>query len=455
MSPSAIEQPKGLNFRERPGMMPDREVKGALMQRETAVQYYAAIAKVRAITFQNAIRCLFLFSIFLVIFSPTMLYGAILSSVLALVTKELRYAQKKLWQMLPVRLGLLYFLIVLAGIFYTPAIESDRIKEVLVMALPVVFFPLLIPLFANKVWQRRLLIALLASGALLAFRVLAESIGLMQSTWGERVFLFRIHYIQESAALMAWSIYLSLYLTLEASTKIAKGIYIALAVFLLIILLGFQGERVGMVLSFIALGIFCVQHIRVLHWISLVCVGYFVLFAVSYLFSPQTQTRVDALINQSYTIKSDALAGKEFFSSTALRFYTAKAGLNVFLKQPLFGYGTGAFSMSHKSNPVLTGEGLKYLKTTTPEVGAVFILMRHGLVGFLVFIAFLWSWWWVCRPLGFNRSALVLTALIVLLLADCSFPLFYHSRSWLWLFAVIISVTGSLFEKRKHENLAC
>jgi hypothetical protein len=131
--------------------------------------------------------------------------------------------------------------------------------------------------------------------------------------------------------------------------------------------------------------------------------------------------------------------------------------------RPIWGYGTGAFAMSHHSNPpLMSGDLLKYLNTTTPEIGSLFVLIRHGWIGVLIFIAFLGSWWWVCRPLGFRPSCLVCATLLILLLADCSYPAFYHSRAWLWLFAVLIAVAGGLFndarprdamEKFAHENL--
>ena len=232
----------------------------------------------------------------------------------------------------------------------------------------------------------------------------------------------------------------------------AKGAYISLAVFLIVVLLGFQGERVGMVLSFIALVMFFLQHVRVLRWILLMLVGYAALFGVIYHFSSQTHARLHTLVHETRNIKADNTGKQAFTSSTALRWYTAKSGLEASIRKPVFGYGTGAFAMSHKSNPPLTGDLLKYLNTTTPEVGGIFVLMRHGMVGLFIFIAFLFSWWWACRPLGYNRSALVFAALGVLVLADCSFPAFYHSRAWLWLFAVIITAAGTLFEKSKHEN---
>jgi O-antigen ligase len=409
-------------------------------------------AKIKIVTVENALRCLFIFSVFLAIFSPTMIYVAAFSALLTLVKKELREVVPQLLRMAPVRLGLLYLWIVLLGVFYTPATGFDITKEILVSVLPVFLFPLLIPLFSDKAWQRRLLMALLASGVVLALRMLAENFHLIPSAWGRHFFLFNVHYIQESAALAALGIYLSLYLALEAPTRMAKVTYIALALFLTVVLLGFQGERVGMVLSFIALVLFFFQHLRALHWIFLMLVGYTALFAVSYHFSQNTHERLNALANETRAINSDGSANKVFGSSTALRWYTLKSGLEVSREQPIFGYGTGAFSMSHKSNPPMTGNLLKYLDTTTPEVGAIFILMRHGLLGLLIFLAFLFSWWWVCRSLGFNRSSLVFAGIAILVLADCSFPAFYHSRGWLWLFAVIIAGSGALFEQRFPAN---
>lgn len=425
---------------------------GIFVDTSTVIADGAEASKAQPITFNNGLRCLFIASVILAIFSPTMVYVAAFSCFLATYSKELRDALPKLLRMLPVRLGLLYLVVALIGIFYTSAIRADIVKEILVIVFPVLFLPLLIPLFSSKVWQRRLLIGLLVSGTVLAARMLLDVFHWIPSVWSQHFFLFNVHYTQQSAVLTALGIYLSLYLTLEASTRMAKGAYISLAVFLIVVLLGFQGERVGMVLSFIALVMFFLQHVRVLRWILLMLVGYAALFGVIYHFSSQTHARLHTLVHETRNIKADNTGKQAFTSSTALRWYTAKSGLEASIRKPVFGYGTGAFAMSHKSNPPLTGDLLKYLNTTTPEVGGIFVLMRHGMVGLFIFIAFLFSWWWACRPLGYNRSALVFAALGVLVLADCSFPAFYHSRAWLWLFAVIITAAGTLFEKSKHEN---
>jgi hypothetical protein len=359
---------------------------------------------------------------------------------------------------------MVYFLLVVAGIFYTPAIRPDIIKELLVIALPVFFLPLLTTAFQERLWQHSLITALFASGLLMGIRMLAFSQHWIPHQWGH-IFLFKQHYIQQAATLVALGIYLGLYLAMEARARWARVVFSILALFLIVVSLGFQEERVGMVLSFVSLLIFFLQHLRKLKWLILMIIGYALLAFLTYQVSPLMKNRIDrgvkeasALIAKRASVTSIAPHGVSVAESAAqtsfgLRYHTALAAIEASNHRPIFGYGTGAFAMSHKSNPPLISDNLrKYLNTTTPEMGSLFVLMRHGWLGMLVFVVFLFSWWWVCRSLGYNRSCLVFGTLVVLVLADCSYPAFYHSRAWLWLFAVLIAVAGGLLNNSRPGN---
>jgi hypothetical protein len=413
------------------------------------------LAPLNKFRLHNVIRFLFLVAVFLVLFSPTMVYVAAFAAVLTLFSADCRTKLPQLFRLTPVRLGLLYLLVVIAGIFYTPAIKSDIIKELLVTGLFVFFLPLLVTVFGNKAWQQRLLLTLFASAFVLALRMVAAYFSLIPASWSH-FFLFKIHYIQQAATLVALGIYLGLYLALEASSKIKRGVFIGLAIFLIVVSLAFQREKVGMILSFVTLLLFFLQHLRCLKWICLMLLGYSALVGVIYHYSTATQSRINSAVYEAHHVQPTRLAHAasvaevKLVGSINLRWHTALSALEASKIRPIFGFGTGTFSMSHKSNPPgMTGNMLIYLSTTTPEVGSLFLLMRHGWLGFLVWVAFMFSWWLVCRPLGFNKSCLVFATLAVLVLADCSFPAFYHSRAWVWLFAVLIPVAGSLFEDDK------
>jgi hypothetical protein len=422
----------------------------------------------------NTARILFMCAVFLAIFSPTMVYVAAFSALLSLVLPSCRAGLPALFRLPSVRIGMLYFLVVIAGIFYTPAIKSDIIKELLVVALPVFFLPLLVTVFQERVWQHRLITVLFASGMLMAVRMLAFSQHWIPHSWNH-IFLFQVHYIQQAATVVALGIYLGLYLAFEAKTRPARVTFAILAVFLVVVSLGFQEERVGMVLSFISLLTFFLQHLRKLRWLALMVVGYAILVGILYHVSPIMHKRVGVAIQDVKLLvaakrvsiapaTAAASIKRSAQTSFGLRYNTAMAAFEASSHRPVFGYGTGAFAMSHKSNPPLSGYMLKHLSTTTPEVGSLFVLMRHGWLGILIFVAFLFSWWRVCRPLGYNQSCLVFAALAILVLADCSYPAFYHSRAWVWLFAVLIAVAGRLLNNSRsshsrdrdtHENLTC
>lgn len=422
------------------------------------------------------IRILLMTSVFLAIFSPTMIYLAVLSALLCLVLPSCRLSLSTLLRLRSIHWGVLYFGLVIIGIFYTPAIQSDIIKELLVIVLPILFLPLLMTVFRERIWQMRLIAVLFASGLLMGARMLAFSQHGIPPQWSH-VFLFKEHYIQQAATVVALGIYLGLYLATEVKTRFVSAILVVASVFLTVVSLGFQQERVGMILSFVAVLIFFLQHLRRLTWLMLMVIGYVLLAFFLYHVSPMMKERIDkaikegrALIADKPTVVTAPFAQHDIViestaqTSLGLRYHTATAALEASSYQPIWGYGTGAFAMSHRSNPPLTSANLqKYLSAATPEMGSLFVLMRHGWLGLLVFMAFLLSWWWVCRPLGYKRSCLVFATLVVLVLADCSYPAFYHSRAWLWLFAVLVAVAGGLLnnsqsdgmrDKDSYENLA-
>lgn len=415
-------------------------------------------------TLDNTIRCFFMVAVFFAIFSPTSVYIGAFAAVLTVFSKTIRIHFAQLFRLLPVRLGSLYLALVLVGIFYTPATTADIFKEVQIVVFFAALLPLLIPAFADKRWQHRLLLALLGSVLLLALRMIADHYHIIPRSW-QQFFLFHVHYIQQGATLVALGIYIALHLALCAKSKFSRAVFIVLAIFLILVCLAFQRERVGMVLSFVSLLIFFLQHLRALRWLALMLVGYALLLGASYMLSASTHSRIQATIHSTHLLikgtrieQTEQSTGEPAKASEPIqaawktsvggRWYVNKYGIKASMLRPLWGFGTGTFSKSHQSNPPeLTQHKnlLMYLEKATPEVGSIFVVLRHGWVGAIVFAAFMFAWWWATRPLGFKRSTLVFAVLCILMLADCSYPAFYHSRAWVWLFAVLVAAMGERF----------
>lgn len=403
-------------------------------------------------TFFNSLRCLFMAAVFLAIFSPTMSYVAAGTALLTLASKDIRSSVPRLLRMRPVQLGLLYLLLVLIGVTYTTATWLEMKAEILAILLPTVLLPLLIPLFNERIWQRRLLLALLASGVLLAIRMTASYFHLYPAAWAHHFFLFKVHYVQQGSAVVALGVYLALYLSLGAATKKKQVVYMGLAACMVIVLLAFQGERVGMILSFCAPLFFFMQYLRKLKWLLLLALGYGLLAFSIYQLSPQTKYQIREAVASAHSINAASTVKTTELPQTgvALRWHMSIMGLKVAMMKPFFGFGTGSFSLHHKSVQKLPGYPAfeSALSQKTPEASIIFVLMRHGIVGVLIFMAYLFMWWWISRPLGFRQSTLVFATLFILVLADCSFPAFYHSRAWIWLFVILMAVLGRLFQRK-------
>lgn len=396
----------------------------------------------------DVMRWFFLAMVFLAIFSPTAVYFSVLSIVLLFFYPTMRAQLPKLFSLAPVRLGLLYLFIVLIGIFYTPAVPMDIGKEILVVVLFTILLPLWLPAFEDSAWQKRLLFTLLASVLFLSLVMIADFYHLISWNWRHWVFLFRLHYIQQEATLIALGIYMALHLGMNQVTRRRKALFMVVAFFLLVVSLVFQHERVGMVLALVALLLFCVLHLRCWKWMIVLLAGFCLIFILAYRYSAPSRYKIDLLVHSAKTLHTNPN------TSLSIRWNTAHAGLQAAGEKSTFGFGTGVFSSGQQSVPPLPNqpEAWKLLNALKPEVGSIYVLLRHGWVGLLVFISFLFSWWWVSRPLGFERSSLVFSTLTILTLADCSYPAYYHSRAWVWLFAVLIATMGNHFSQQGHTT---
>ena len=386
---------------------------------------------------QHIAYCLVALCVFFAIFSTSAVYLLSLPVFLVLCIRVLRARCAIVFRWLPVWLGLLYLALVLLGIVGTPAVFSDISKELLVVALPVITFPLLLPLFTSSQSRSILLYALILSAVCVGVRTVLLHFGWIPDSWSD-FFMLRQRYVQQAATLMALGIYLLLFKAKLVETKAAKITFCVLAIALFLILLAAQVERVGMVLALLAPIIFFLQQRRCRKWLPVLLVVMGVLGWLAHEFSPNTQGRIRDTIRSVRTIHS--LPN----TSLGLRVHSNMAAFGVIKEKPMWGYGTGTFAYKNKSTPTPQKSSADWIMINKrkPEMGSAFVLLRHGVIGLVALCALLLAWWLKSRQISVQDSRLVFASMFILLLADCSYPAFYHSRAWIWLIAVWLISMG-------------
>ena len=107
----------------------------------------------------------------------------------------------------------------------------------------------------------------------------------------------------------------------------------------------------------------------------------FIVNYLSYSNSPIFKYRVD---NLSHIVQNDGKKKNVKTKEKDIRYLFTKSGLELALKKPIFGYGTGSFSEVFKE---YTNTTYDLNKHKTPHNNYLYVLLELGLIGLITFLS--------------------------------------------------------------------
>ena len=234
--------------------------------------------------------------------------------------------------------------------------------------------------------------------------------------------------------LLSFSSILSLYLFVRSNHKYSV-IYLLLIIIFTISIFTEAG-RAGQLtfnIFFLLYAIFLLK--KKLKFSIIIALFLIVTNFLSYSNSPIFKHRVDHL---THIVKNDGQKKNKKSKEKDIRYLFTKSGLELVMKKPLFGYGTGSFSEVFKNH---TNTSYDLNKHKTPHNNYLYILFELGVLGLLAFLSLFY--FQIKELLYLNKSnfeALLLPLFLLVLL-------FFDSYMFIFTITIFYIYMYKIFQK--------
>jgi O-antigen ligase len=285
-------------------------------------------------------------------------------------------------------LTLLLMLLFLCGVFYNTVSIQLGVKEFGKYAGYFMIAMWLIPLFIDKTWQRRAMQALFA-GAFIAAAI--SILRILPIQFFHSVFhkVLTEHDLQYSVY-SAFIAFLLLHHLYACKTYLAALGIGALLIFFLFLLFFINQERTGM-LVFLGLVLLATLQCYPFKGMLAACLGLGTLLIVLFLSSASFHLHVTTLVDDIKRYPTTHI------TSTGMRLYLAKYSMQHIKERPILGAGTGLYTKGIerwlKAKPAALRDEEITDAYINPENTFLHISLQLGILGLLVFIAWLGMQW--------------------------------------------------------------
>lgn len=280
-----------------------------------------------------------------------------------------------------VRMGFCLWLIFCLGILYSVAPLADSFQMLAKMS-KVLYLSVLIPLFVEDKWRRRAIIAFIFAmilslilGSLKTYHILPSF--LQVSRYHNCAFKNHI----DTNLLMSMAVFfLGHYLFLHSS-RYLKIVIMALLLLMTIYILGISEGRTGYVI-FSALWLLFLWQRMTLKQCLLGLSFLIVVLSAAYLLPSQLQQRLSHVVAELDHYRKGNASG-----SVGQRLEFLQSSFVLVKQKPWVGFGTGGFKTAY------TAYANEHNQDTTSNPHSEFfnILVQWGLLGFMVFLIFIWT----------------------------------------------------------------
>jgi O-antigen ligase len=239
---------------------------------------------------------------------------------------------------------------------------------------------------------------------------------------------------QEKSVLLAITVFLWAILAVHVRPRWASLGAVFAAVFITVVLLLGQSERVGQVLWVVGLGFFALRHLR---WRTIAC-GIILLGLAAAALMLNAPNRVTdnlhrTVVNTQAFITQPAVRTHPT-TSMAIRLSLYAKSYPFFKAQPWFGYGAGTFT---STLPGYTLPDQLGPYSGPLENNYLMLLLAVGLTGLTCFILFLVALWRMGNTLPTLERSILQGTLLLIGLAAASFPAFT-----VYMTSLLLSITA-------------
>ena len=355
------------------------------------------------------------------------------------------------------RAAMLLFIALFIAMFY----GTTPIKEALVILAKyksLAFIPIFIFLLSNDVYRRNARYIFLL--AMVITLVLSYMVGLKilpVMHWMDRLAeisnpaIFHSHITQNN--LMAFAIFLSLLEWRDAKTSSKRYLWFGFALLASFNVLFMVQGRTGYLILVILLGWFIwrtlvlrlSQQGKRLQWQYglIAMIGFILVILMAYQTSSRLHDRVERVLTeyQAWTPNQ----GKDNSTADRLDYYSNT--LQIVLKHPLIGIGTGGFPAAFAQQV----EGTEIIRTNNPHNEYLLISAQIGLVGLLLLLYLFYTLWRYAPLLPTSLEQDAARGLLLAYLVNCMFNSALHDHVDGLFFAFM---TATLFAglKMKERN---
>jgi O-antigen ligase len=318
------------------------------------------------------------------------------------------------------KLSAALFLLVLLGSLYSPAPTENVLRQVKTYGL-FILIPVFIAVLKEKAWQNRALWSFIASLTLILvltyIDVWVEIPGSSTKGLGLSVdhSIFSDYVVQSIVSV--FFIAVCSYQARDSNTPTGKLRWFSLALMSALSIVFLLSSRTGFILLACVVVLIICQNFK---GKSLVLIAgiLVLLLAAALAISPLALSRLSLAIADFQNI-TDANNQLSF----GTRFATAKAAWDMFLEQPLFGYGTGAYQYLAPN----------YFKGCTwecvhPHNQYLFFMAEHGLFGVFVYLCFLYALFLLALKADTRLRQLVYCFLLILVIDSFLNAPFWFNR---------------------------
>ena len=268
---------------------------------------------------------------------------------------------------------ILYFI----GLLYGES-HGDA-QYVLKRALLLLFFvPVIASNFSEDIYRKSVKFFLAANlfSALAAIAINFSVIDSFFSTPSISAFLkYNYHNI-----LLSFSSLLAFILFVRSKSRYAYTYLILILIYTMSIFT--EAGRAGQLTFNLFFFLFSIYYIKKNFKYSLSIISFlFIVNYLSYSNSPIFKYRVD---NLSHIVQNDGKKKNVKAKEKDIRYLFTKSGLELALKKPIFGYGTGSFSEVFKE---YTNTTYDLNKHKTPHNNYLYVLLELGLIGLITFLS--------------------------------------------------------------------
>lgn len=327
-----------------------------------------------------------------------------------------------------------FFCVVLVSSLGSPASWGNKVL-VLEKYSKMFYLPILAFGYSKPEMRQRALHAFLLAMFITCIISVMQSIGLFDYFKDDQHgFVFRNHII--TSTMMAFAVYVSGYLGSQHSGR-SRYVYFMLAVLFSYQLLFINTGRTGYVLFLVFMLLLIVQLFtwkRAMLFAALLSA----VFLVSYQFSAVMQDRTKQAIHDWHSYNK---SGKETPIGQRLLFrdYAQK----LFLQNPWAGSGTASFSHYFKADyPVFS----QHRKLFEPHGQYGFIAAEYGMIGLLVYLAFLSSIWIASLRLKEMKSIGIAISCAIMLCSLSDSVLFYSASGYFFILFMALCCGEQLHE---------